>query len=249
MTDPIKHPYYDDPVFSYPAFWHGRDYEHLAEVSAIRKFLGRKKFAAAVDIGGGFGRLAPLLLHVAQTVTLVEPSTVQRALAERAAGGKIKVVGGSAAHTSLPDSSYDLVVMVRVMHHIPKPEESIAEIYRILKPGGTLILEFANSHHMKARLKRGMKLQTTPLEPIQVNDESVSDVPFVNHHPAAIRRALTQQGFVIDRTLSVSNMRSPFLKRVLPLGVLLGIEGLMQRSLAWLSFGPSMFVLAHKPQA
>ncbi|MBU6141738.1 methyltransferase domain-containing protein [Patescibacteria group bacterium] len=248
MSELLKDAYYDDPDFSYPAFWHGREYEHQAEVMAIRRLVGQKKFKSAVDIGGGFGRLTSFLSHIAQTVTLVEPSEVQRLLAQRAVGKSVTIAAGSAAHTGLPDASCDLVVIVRVMHHLPEPEESIAEIFRILKPGGFLVLEFANSQHIKSRLKRGMRLQRTPLAPVKVNDAAAEgEVPFVNHHPQTIYRALAHQGFVIEKKLSVSNMRSQFLKKILSLGALLRIEGSTQRMLSWFHFGPSIFVLAKKP--
>ncbi|MDE1925072.1 MAG: class I SAM-dependent methyltransferase [Patescibacteria group bacterium] len=239
--------YYDDPGFSYPAFWHGREYEHLAELMALRTLLGARRFMAAVDIGGGFGRLATFLSNYARAVTLIEPSGVQRSLAMRLAASNIKILKGSASHTGLPEASCDLAVMVRVMHHIPSPKESIAEVRRILKPGGLFVLEFANSQHAKSRLRRGMKLEHASFMPVEVNGTNENEVPFVNHHPQAMYSTLIHQGFVIEQILSVSNVRSPLLKRLLPLRILVWIEALTQRLLSHLHFGPSIFVLTRKP--
>lgn len=245
MEKPLK-PYYDDPGFSYPAFWHGREYEHLSELMALRTFIGARQFVSAVDIGGGFGRLATFLSHYARTVTLVEPSGVQRSLAKRVAPSNVKITEGSASHTGLPNACCDLAVMVRVMHHIPDPKESIAEIRRILKPGGLFVLEFANSRHFKSRWKRDASQRHKSLAPVPVNGSSVGGVPFVNHHPQAMYNALIFQGFVIERVLSVSNMRSPILKRLLPMRVLLWIEGLTQHIFSRFYFGPSIFIRARK---
>ena len=68
---------YNDPLFNYAQFWSGRDYEHQAELVALRRMLAGHHFGHAADIGGGFGRLAVLLTEYADRVTLVDPSTQQ----------------------------------------------------------------------------------------------------------------------------------------------------------------------------
>jgi ubiquinone/menaquinone biosynthesis C-methylase UbiE len=41
----------------------------------------------------------------------------------------------------LPDNSIDIVIMLNVLEHIEHDEAAIKQVYRILKPGGVLILE------------------------------------------------------------------------------------------------------------
>ena len=237
---------YDDPNFSYPGFWQGRKYEHEAELTALRALLGGKRFRLAADIGGGFGRLSSFLSQRSDAVVLVEPSVVQRRLAERQVPENVRVCAGSASQTGLPDGCCDLVAMVRVMHHLPDPKASIAEIRRILKPGGFLVLEFANSLHAKSRLKRVVRFGRTPLGPVRVGGSRKTNVPFVNHHPKTVRSALVREGFIIEAVLSVSNLRSATLKKVLPVAVMLWIESATQHILGPLHFGPSVFVLARR---
>ena len=236
--------YYNDPGFSYPAFWANREYEHEAEILAIQRLLGEIRVDTAVDIGGGFGRLVGCLSIYARRVIVVEPSDVQRKLAESFAPNAI-IKDGHAGATGLPIKSCDLVVMLRVAHHLPDLQDGIDEMYRILKPGGFLILEFANSNHFKSRLRHYFRLGSVPLTPIQVNAQEM-DIPFVNHHPSTVKKALQREGFVILKTLSVSNFRSTFLKKVLPVRTLLAWEGMSQRLLALIHFGPSIFILARR---
>jgi SAM-dependent methyltransferase len=68
---------YNDPMFNYAQFWTGRDYEHHAELAALRRLLAGRRYRHAADIGGGFGRLAVILTEYAARVTLVDPSTQQ----------------------------------------------------------------------------------------------------------------------------------------------------------------------------
>jgi ubiquinone/menaquinone biosynthesis C-methylase UbiE len=176
---------------------------------------------------------------------VIEPSEVQRKLLESFAPHTI-VKDGDAADTGLPIKSCDLVVMVRVAHHLPNLQDAIDEMYKILKPGGLLILEFANSNHFKSRLRHYFRLRSVPLTPIQVNAQEI-DIPFVNHHPTAIKDMLREDGFAILKTLSVSNFRSPLLKKIFKVSTLLGMERFLQWPLATLNFGPSIFVLAKRP--
>ncbi len=40
----------------------------------------------------------------------------------------------------VPDSSFDMVLSTQVLEHVPEPAHYIAETFRVLKPGGTLVL-------------------------------------------------------------------------------------------------------------
>ncbi|HIJ49861.1 MAG TPA: class I SAM-dependent methyltransferase [Nitrospinae bacterium] len=53
----------------------------------------------------------------------------------------------------IPTSSFDVVVAGEVIEHLPYPEITIAEIYRILKPEGLFIGSVPNSYHIKNRLR------------------------------------------------------------------------------------------------
>lgn len=243
--------HYDDPTFAYDHYWQGREYEHQSELLAIGRLLKLKHFQNASDIGGGYGRLTAFLTPFAKKVTLIEPSYKQRQLGKSFLKGfkNISIINGTTQHTGLPDSSQDMVLVVRVMHHLPDPVASLREINRILKPNGLLVLEFANSLHFKARIKSlltGQPILPTPLDRRSNTSIRKHTIAFVNHHPDTVFKLLSRTGFAIDQFLSVSNLRSPFLKKYLPKRLLLNLEKFFQTSLAHLFFGPSIFILAHK---
>lgn len=237
--------HYDDPAFNYQDYWRGRDYEHAAEQAAIDRLLAGRRFQRAVDVGGGYGRLSRHLVNYADEVILAEPSEQQLGLARAYLGNApaVRCMPAQARDLHLPDASVDAALMVRVLHHIPDPEPEIAEIARVLAPGGTLLLEFANLSHALNRARYALQGRRVPRMPVPVaTAPDGRGVPFVNHHPKTLLALVERAGFAVEAVLSGSNLRSPALKRMLPDPAMLWIERRLQPALAPLWFGPSIWL-------
>jgi SAM-dependent methyltransferase len=242
---------YNDPSFNYAQFWSGRDYEHHAEVIALEYLLRGRKFRQAIDIGGGFGRLSVILAGYADRVTLVDPSSQQLALSEQIFPGHPKLERQlmDAANLGFDDESADLVTLIRVLHHLPDPAPEFAELARILRPGGLAVIEVANSAHVANRLKYLLRGERVPRTPVDLRSEESrrrGTAPYFNHHPDAILAGLAEVGLAPRAVLSVSNLRHPTIKAVVPQRAMLAIERAMQQPLGKLYFGPSTFFLLQK---
>lgn len=48
-----------------------------------------------------------------------------------------------------PDGTYDFAFCIEVLEHVPNPFGTLAEIHRVLKSGGVLILSVPNPYHVK----------------------------------------------------------------------------------------------------
>ena len=242
---------YNDPAFNYAHYWQGRDYEHRAEVLALRRLLRGRRFGHAVDVGGGYGRLSVILSDYADRVTLVDPSAQQLELSRQIlpASATVERELMDAANLRFEDGSIDLATMIRVLHHLPEPTAELAELSRILRPGGYAVVEAANSAHAANRighLARGKRIPESVLDIRSEESRQRGAAPFVNHHPRAISRQLQAAGLQVQRVLSVSNLRHPVVKSVLPEWFMLSLERAAQRPLARLHFGPSIFFLLRK---
>lgn len=242
---------YDNGDYNYLRYWDNRDYEHAAEEMAIKRLLKGKRFKTAADIGGGYGRLCIFLQNYADKVTLAEPSKQQLAIAEDFLKDypKIDQVLTQADDLKLKDKSQDLITVIRVMHHLPDPSEEFAELRRVLSDDGILILEVANNAHGRNRLKYALKGQRVPRVPIDIRsakNRNDNEPAFVNHHPRTVIKQLAHAGLKVEKALSVSNLRSPGLKKVVPKPVMLALEKVMQPTLARTYFGPSVFLLVKK---
>ena len=96
-----------------------------------------------LEVGSGPGRLAVRLAREAPGMTLtgvdISDAMVERA-ARRAAGAglseRVRFEVGDVAALPLPDGEFDGVVSTLSLHHWPEPTHGLAEIHRVLKPGG-----------------------------------------------------------------------------------------------------------------
>lgn len=122
------------------ARWMGRFAEHLP---------GRRPLSI-VDLGCGIGRLTPALAETfGGPVYGVEPSARMREIAEAAAAHPAATyLKGDAARIPLADASVDAVLMFLSFHHVPDRAAGAAEIARVLKPGGRVLIRSPFSDRM-----------------------------------------------------------------------------------------------------
>lgn len=242
---------YNDPTHNYLKYWDGRDYENESERIALRRFLKGKHFKHAADIGGGYGRLCVFLKEYADKVTLAEPSQQQLDIGKDFLKNQkdIDMVLTQADDLKFKDNSLDLITMIRVMHHLPDPSAEFAEIKRVLSNNGYFILEIANYSHAVNRVKhlvRGQKMPTKPVDIRSEKNKKDSEIAFVNHNPKTVIKQLAHAGLKVEKILSVSNLRSPTLKKIMPRRAMLAVEKIMQPTFAKSFFGPSTFLLIKK---
>lgn len=103
----------------------------------IAQYAKTSEHLAIADIGCGEGGLAKEMERYGSVVG-VDPS--EEALAFSRARGIKELVQGSADKTNLPSATYDIVTCLDVLEHLSDETPAIAEIERILKPGGIAII-------------------------------------------------------------------------------------------------------------
>lgn len=100
--------------------------------------------ASIADIGCGGGIYSRSWSDLgAAAVVGVDFSNQMVSDARHASAGypALSFVHASATATGLPDASFDIVFSRALIHHLPELEPAFAEAYRILVPGGTLIVQ------------------------------------------------------------------------------------------------------------
>lgn len=243
--------------YDYPAYWKGREYEHSSEFLAIKEMLLKiPKVERSIEIGAGFGRLLPFYQFRVKRIVLSDPSAKLISIARKKYRNNKRVEFIQSTLANLKNTkrakSFDLCIMVRVLHHIEDIDKAFENVSNLLKEKGYFILEFPNKSHLKASFRKIFKgdltypLNIFPLDIRSKKNIKNNTLPFINFHPDQIIEKLNNAGFDIVETRSVSNIRSTFMKRLFPISFLLDLEKLLQIPLSKLNFGPSFFVLAKK---
>lgn len=98
-----------------------------------------------LDIGAGMGAGSMRAAKAGARVVAVEPTPFMRAAlqARRICSrhrGKVDVADGTAEHLPVDDASIDAIWAVNTMHHWSDVEAGIAEVARVLRPGGRVVL-------------------------------------------------------------------------------------------------------------
>ena len=230
-------------------FWEDadREYEDQADRMAIRKLLPKRmnKFA---DIGGGYGRLANEYLKRAHIVIIFDYSKTELEQAKEVYGDRIETRSGDIYSLPFKDGELDGLMMVRVTHHLKDMNAAIAELYRVLKPGGVAVIEVANKRTLPkmARYITG-RSKVNPFDQKVANYKNIAANGFYNYHPKYVENIFAKTGFTIERVLSVSNFRSKGLKKIFGTKNLVKMEDSAQKLLAPIRFAPSIYYKLRKP--
>ena len=134
---------------------------------------------------------------------------------------------------------------VRVLHHIKNLTIAFRELARITAPGGCYVTECASKRNLKAVL-RYLARRGKPNE----NPFSLDPFEFValniDYHPRHVMSALKEVGFMPQKERGVSFFRLPLLKRVVPTGLLVAADGVLQQVAAPLRLTPSIFLKSRR---
>lgn len=111
------------------------DYERVVQVlSGLTSSRGR-----LLEVGSYLGLLSDRLRKSGWDVTGMEPSRPMAEYARSHYG--LSIIEGLLPRPELAEGTFDAVVMLHVIEHMPDPGDSLKELRRLLRPGGLLVVE------------------------------------------------------------------------------------------------------------
>jgi ubiquinone/menaquinone biosynthesis C-methylase UbiE len=91
-----------------------------------------------LDAGGGTGRVANAIREHAGEVVIADPSIGMLRQADRA---QLGLACSNSEALPFPNNFFDRVIMVDALHHVIDQHYTAREMYRVLKPGGRIVIE------------------------------------------------------------------------------------------------------------
>lgn len=109
----------------------------------IVEWLDAKPGDTILDCGSGYGFVLRVLLELTENSIVGLEYQQERVDETRAFLGdneRLTLVQGDAMALPFPDHAFDHVVCSEVLEHLPDDTRAVQELYRVLKPGGTLVV-------------------------------------------------------------------------------------------------------------
>lgn len=109
------------------------------EVTPLRQRLRLPARGRLLDVGGGTGRVAALMRPLVEQVVICDLSA--HMLRQGRAKCDCRRLQGNAEWLPFSDASFERVLVVDALHHFGDQRIAVGELWRVLKPGGRLLIE------------------------------------------------------------------------------------------------------------
>jgi ubiquinone/menaquinone biosynthesis C-methylase UbiE len=151
-----------------------------------------------LEVGPGTARFTIPLLKKGNRMTLVDLSASMLDVARRniaAAGladGIERCIEGSVYELPLDDNSFDHAISLNVLNHLERPGEALKQLARVIRPGATLLFNYANlqSYYWPAARRINRRKKAVG-----------QDVYSTWERPAEMRQAIRQAGLELVQQL------------------------------------------------
>lgn len=147
------------------------------EVRRFQRMAALERGLRVLEVGCGAGLTTKAIRDLLKPVHLsaFDFSHEQVVRARRRIGDDAAIDIRQADATAMPydDGSFDVVLEIGILHHIPAWRDVLPEVMRVLKPGGA----FCFAEPSKGRLTRGMyRMFPHPREAMFERDELLSEL-------------------------------------------------------------------------
>ena len=105
---------------------------------------------AVLDAGGGTGRVAQFLVGKTSQVVVADQTFEMLQEARRKDG--VTAVNSHTEELPFPNGYFCCIIMVDALHHVTDQAATIKELWRVLKPGGRIIIEEPDIRNFRVKL-------------------------------------------------------------------------------------------------
>lgn len=133
----------------YVAERQGRELTFQRHLHMMERHVGPANGRSLLDVGAYIGVFVEMAAAAGWQATGVEPSAWAAAEAQRRG---LHVIHGTQYAPQLAGAAFDVITMWDVIEHVDDPSAEMCQAYRLLKPGGWLVVHTMDIDSLTARL-------------------------------------------------------------------------------------------------
>lgn len=138
----------------------------------VRDLVALPVSGALLDAGGGTGRIANLLVGQAAQLVIVDLSF--KMLQQASTRDHLEAVCAPSERLPFPNAYFARVIMVDALHHVIDQHKTAAELWRVLRPGGRLVVGEPDIRDLPVKVvaifEKLMLMRSHFLDPTQIAD-------------------------------------------------------------------------------
>jgi ubiquinone/menaquinone biosynthesis C-methylase UbiE len=165
----------------------GRGYHDMLDELEAEVVLRHGRGARVLEAGCGTGLVLERLRAGAGSAVGIDLS---RGMLAQAGRRGLPVMQADLLHLPFPDGAFDVVCSFKVLAHVERIEEAVAELARVTRPGGFLVLEFYNRRSLRYLVKR-LK------SPSRISERETDDAVYTRYDDLDDTRRYLPTGFEI----------------------------------------------------
>jgi ubiquinone/menaquinone biosynthesis C-methylase UbiE len=191
----------------------GRGYHQLVDDLEVELVERYGRGASVLEAGCGTGLI---LERVARFAGEAWGFDLSPGMLARARARGLSAVQASVEAVPFPDARFDVVYSFKVLAHVERIVAALAELARVTRPGGYLLLEFYNPYSLRGLIKRWKP-------PSAISQRTSDEAVYTRYDDLAAVRSYLPPGVSVVTVRGV-RVVTPFagLYRVAPLARLLG---------------------------
>ena len=127
-------------------------YDHVfgrGDANMIIKLADLKKDSSLLDVGGGTGRVSKRFQEVSKNVFVVDSAFRMLRISKQKG---ISTIQSQSERLPFGDALFDRIIMVDAFHHVKDQQQTLNEMWRLLAPGGKIIIEEPDINNLYVKL-------------------------------------------------------------------------------------------------
>lgn len=216
----------------------GKGYHQLIddlETEVVERY-GRG--ASVLEAGCGTGLILERIRRIA---TDAWGADLSAGMLAKARERQLNVVQASITDLPFPDDRFDVAYSFKVLAHVERIRDAVAEMVRVTRPGGYVILEFYNPHSLRYLIK-SLKPGT------RISDNTTDEAVYTRYDDLTTAKSYLPANthLVTIRGVRIATLLSQIYK-VAPLGALMSrLERLLADRPVFRRLGGFMILVAQK---